>query len=330
MSLVRVSKPVKMLKSSKAVNRFLMKWFGFLEGRELGKPERFFTKDPRDMFNLMDETLELRRPAYMSVQPYKGRDQPHAIEKLFFDFDSDGNLDRAWSDVCKLADHLIRFYDVRPLIVFSGNRGYHLYVFLSRPLAFEFEEIEAAKQIYLELQRALLRGLDLKTLDQCSLGDLKRLSRIPFSLNEKSGELCQPVDLNRRFYVPSGLLGFQTFGLSEDRIRKVCESVKEEMLLKRLLRHKPKPANIRRRGIRPEVQYLIDQAKSGVELNHIHRVIILFEMIACGCSDQEIHEVFASQRDYSPKETQYYIGHARKTGYKPFSTKRILEVLSHF
>jgi hypothetical protein len=322
-----VSNIGKTVKSVKAVNRFLEEWFGFIEGRELGKPERVFTTDPKDMFNLIDESVRLRRPAYMSVQPYRAKDQPYAIEKLFFDFDSDGDLDRAWSDVSKFSDHLIRFYGVRPLIVFSGCKGYHLYVFLRRPLAFEPEEAEAAKQIYLELQRVLLRGLTLETLDRQVLGDLKRLSRIPFSLNEKSGCLCQPIDLNRRFYMPSGLLGFQAFGLSEDRIKKVWESVEEEMLLKRLRLLRSKPTNVRRRSIRPQVQHLIELAKRGVELDHIHRLIILFELLSIGCSDQEIHEVFASQKDYSPKETQYYIDHARKMGYKPFTSKRILEAI---
>jgi hypothetical protein len=323
LSLVGVTNSGKTGKSVKAATRFLEEWFGILEGRELGKPERVFTTDPKDMFNLIDESVRLRRPAYMSVQPYRAKDQPYAIEKLFFDFDSDGDLDRAWSDASKFSDHLIRFYGVRPLVVFSGCKGYHVYVFLSRVYA--FSGVEAGREVYLSLQKALLRGLTLETLDRQVLGDLKRLSRLPFSLNEKSGSLCQPIDLNRRFYVPSGLFGFQAFGLSERQVKKVCESLKVKLNLMSLRR---KAARVKvNRGVRAEVQFLIDQAKSGVELDHIHRLIILFELLSLGCSDQEIHEVFASQRDYSPKETQYFIDHARKMGYKPFTSKRILEAI---
>lgn len=321
MSLVGVSNSGQMVKSVKAVNRFLEEWFGILEGRELGKPERVFTRDPRDMFSLIDESVRFRRPAYMSVQPYKAKDQPYAIEKLFFDFDSDGDLDRAWSDVSKFSDHLIRFYGVRPLVVFSGCKGYHIYIFLNR--AYAFSEVELAKEVYLSLQRALLRGLTLETLDRQVLGDIKRLSRIPFSLHEKSGNLCEPIDLNRRLYVPSGLFGFQAFGLSEAQVKKACENLRLKTQFIALRRKTVRAA----KGIRADVQHLIDQAKSGVELDHIHRLIILFEMLSIGCSDQEIHQVFASQRDYSPKETQYFIDHARKMGYKPFTSKRILEAL---
>ena len=325
LSISKADKMIKTIKSIKSFTPFLLEWFGF-EGRELGKPERYFSSDPEDMFALIKESVEFRKPAYMSVQPYRGLDQPYAIEKLFFDFDSEGDLDRAWSDVVKFSDSLIRFYEVRPLIVFSGNKGYHVYVFLDRIYSFEEIGLEAAKQIYLEMQRILLRGLDLKTLDHQILGDLKRLSRIPFSLNEKSGNLCLPIDLNRRFYVPSGLLGFQAYSLSEDFVKKACEAAKERMMLKPL--HRRTAFRLKECGeIRPCVKHLIDLAQRGVELPHIHRCIILFEMLAKGYSDQDIHAVFSSQRDYSPKKTQYFIDQARKRGYKPFTTKRILEAI---
>jgi len=42
----------------------------------------------------------------MCVQPYRSLEQPYAIEKL--SFDSEGDLDRAWSDVAKFADSLMR------------------------------------------------------------------------------------------------------------------------------------------------------------------------------------------------------------------------------
>ena len=41
-----------------------------------------------------------------------------------------------------------------------------------------------------------------------------------------------PIELNRRCYLPCSLFGFQTFGLSEDFVKKACEEVKEKTLLK--------------------------------------------------------------------------------------------------
>ena len=309
---------------------FLEEWFGFLEGRELGKIsrglfERVFATNPRDMFSLIEESVRLRRLALMSVQPYKAKDRPYAIEKLFFDFDSEGDLDRAWCDVVKFADALIRFYGVRPLIVFSGGKGYHVYVFLNRLYSFEAEKIEIAKQIYLQLQKILLRGLELRSLDTHVLGDIKRLSRLPFSLNEKSGNLCLPIDLNRRFYLPCSLFGFQTFGLSEDFVKKACEEVKEKTLLKPL--HRVNILRGQSESIRPIVRELIEECREGRDLTHRERLIILLEMLKAGCSDQEIHDVFRNQPDYDEKKTQYFIEHARKRRYKPFTREKILEVV---
>lgn len=46
------------------------------------------------------------------------------------------------------------------------------------------------------------------------------------------------------------------------------------------------------RGIRPEVQVLIDKLREGVNLSHEARLTILFELINAGWSDREVLEVF--------------------------------------
>jgi DNA primase large subunit len=50
-------------------------------------------------------------------------------------------------------------------------------------------------------------------------------------------------------------------------------------------------------------------------------------MIAAGYTDQEIHSLFRNQPDYNEKKTQYFIEHARKRGYKPFTVQKILEAV---
>jgi hypothetical protein len=307
----------------KAEKNFLLELFGY-EGRELGNPARSFTRAPTDMFKLVKESRSFKRPAYVSVQPYSAADRPCAIEKLFFDFDSLENLDRAWQDTLKLSSTLIQFYGVRPLIVFSGNKGYHVYAFMKEPVQFEPAHIETAKHVYAEMQKLLLKGLNLETLDQGTIGDIKRLARIPFSVNEKSGKMCTPVNLLRQPYVPGGLLGFQVFGLDTCFVKKACENIKERSTLK--LQSKPLPLKQGNR-IHPKVQELIDKAKQGLNLEHLERVIILAEMVGKGYTDEQIHEVFKGIPDYNEKKTQYFIDYARRKGYKPYSMKKLLEVV---
>lgn len=46
--------------------------------------------------------------------------------------------------------------------MFSGNKGYRVYVFLDMLYSFEAKDIEVAKQMYLALQKILLMGFKRK------------------------------------------------------------------------------------------------------------------------------------------------------------------------
>ena len=50
-------------------------------------------------------------------------------------------------------------------------------------------------------------------------------------------------------------------------------------------------------------------------------------MINAGYSDEEIHEVFRYSCDYKREKTQYMIDHARRRKYKPFSWRRLIELV---
>ena len=94
----------------------------------------------------------------MSVQPYKKRDCLYGLEKLFFDFGSEKNREKAWLDVQKFAKSLKNFYGIKPLIVFSGKKGYLLYVWLWNTVQFHTFKEEMIKKIYSGLQNKLLKG----------------------------------------------------------------------------------------------------------------------------------------------------------------------------
>ncbi|MGB9778815.1 MAG: hypothetical protein ACPLW8_05365, partial [Candidatus Bathyarchaeales archaeon] len=114
-----------------------------------------------------------RSPCWISVQPFKGRDQVFTVEKLFFDFD--GSLIKAWKEALMFVQHLKQYYGVEALIVFSGCKGYHVYVWLANMQY--FKDSKQAKMFYATAQKLLLKGLKFETLDMQVIGDIKRVSR---------------------------------------------------------------------------------------------------------------------------------------------------------
>jgi len=125
---------------------FLPVWFGYL-GRELGTPARRFSNTPEELIKLVESCRRQKTPCYCSVQPYNARKRPCAIEKLFYDFDCKEDPSQAWRDAAAFSETLIQHYRILPLIVFSGNKGYHVYVFLKKPLPFKAENYNLAKKM---------------------------------------------------------------------------------------------------------------------------------------------------------------------------------------
>jgi hypothetical protein len=53
---------------------FLFEFFGSF-GRDLGKPERWLTSNPNDVFPFIEECVENKVPAFISVQPMNHKAQ---------------------------------------------------------------------------------------------------------------------------------------------------------------------------------------------------------------------------------------------------------------
>ena len=112
--------------------KFYNEWFGVHGGREVfyaNRRSREYIKSPEQLETYVKECTNLQIPAYMSVQPYISRDRVFGLEKLYFDFDCEGKLDKAWRDAYTFSETLIKYYGVEPLILFSGCKGYNVYVF---------------------------------------------------------------------------------------------------------------------------------------------------------------------------------------------------------
>lgn len=186
------------------VREFYKSWFlgilGFdgvadrIWGRDFGDPKRRFIPGI-DIDLLYGEIMRCSgrgRPCFMSVNYYSGvKGQPGtpvALEKVFFDIDSPGDMERAKKDTRRLVEVLETI--CRPLVVFSGGKGYHVYCYFN-PV------VEGGKEflkIVLEQVIVSLNIPPIPTLDERVVGDVSRLSRIPYTVHEKTGSMAVVVD----------------------------------------------------------------------------------------------------------------------------------------
>ena len=134
--------------------------------------------------------LELNRytDCYLSVNYYPNwmtQSSRHiqfvTVPKLFFDFDS-VDLNLAYKDMKKL--YLYLDGEVPTVPVFSGNKGFHLYILL-KPKTYEVSA--KLKELLYRSHKYFETKLGLKTLDQHVYSDYKRIARIPYTKNSKSG-----------------------------------------------------------------------------------------------------------------------------------------------
>jgi len=295
------------------LRRFWTSWFGWHAGREVGNPYRKWIHLPKDFIAFIRDCERLRKPCYLSVQPFKKRDEVYGLDRLFFDFDSDGDLDKAWKGASDFAEKLKRFYGITPLITFSGRKGYHVYVFLWETIEFKESQQHLLKPIYSLLQDKLLKGLKYETLDEGVIGDVKRLARVPYTTHEKSGLKCHPVTLKQQKLWVFSLKGYRRHGITEAFFRKVVEEAKLQKKLNETLQKYPR-RHINFKGMRP----CLLEALKNPQLDHKTRVAIVAEAYEAGLSIQEITKLFLSQADFNLELTEYQIRHIVEGGYKPF------------
>jgi hypothetical protein len=299
---------------------FWRSWFGVHGGREVGLPYREYCSDARAFVEFLERCSKTHGPAFMSVQGYSARNVPSVFEKAFFDFDCNENPEKAIAEAKDFASQIERFYGAKAFPVSSGNRGAHVYVWVP-VLEFLPAQTLLIKEAYRRLQEKLLKGLRYETLDRGVVGDLARLSRVPYTLHEKSGRLCEPLS------------PFED--LEAYREKPLPRQLLKATLLeaKTALEERSKPrsrAGRRVSGVRRQIQTLIEKARQGGKLEHRERLAIACEFLGLGWTDDQIVGLFSELvrgDDFDERKTRYYVENARKLGYKPFKRSTLEELM---
>jgi hypothetical protein len=299
--------------------QFWVDWFG-LEGREVGDPYRSFCPSSETFLQFVDRCQATRAPCYLSVNSYRDRDRVAGLEKLFFDFDCVDDPDRAFAEAADFAHQLDTHCRVAPLLVFSGRKGYHVYAYLWNTVTFDAQREAFAKAVYRRIADLLLNGLTYTTLDRQSLGDVKRLARVPYTTHPGSGQQCHPVDSLGKWLPPMSinLAAYQRYGLDDVIFESAVTQVRRQDRRRRWVR------TPRVERVRPKVLALIERGLAG-KGHHHENLVILFGLINAGYPDDNIHAVFQRifGEHYDAATTQYNLDYARRRGYRPFRLENI-------
>lgn len=302
------------------LEKFWIEWFGLHAGREIFNHGRIFLQAHNEFIEYVSRSIEEGSPAWASVQPFRERDVVFGLDRLFFDFDCEEDLSRAWKETTHFVSVLDRFYHIKPLICFSGRKGYHVYVFLWNVVEFPVGKQPLAKKVYAKLEEKLLKGLNYETLDRGVIGDVKRLARVPYSIHEETKQPCVPINLKHEPLLVFSLEGYRNYGVSEDLFRLTLNEVLsvEKHKTKTAL-HVPSKFNGK---IRPCIKAALEKPLEGSS-GHLMRLAIAIEFLNAGWKTEDVAELFQNQHDYSFEKSRYMVEHALKRGYKPRKCRTI-------
>ena len=304
-----------------SIESFVCEWMGgvprsvALYNSETDDYPRFTT--PRIYPDEVIEAIKTGRGVATSVQPYTQKNQPAYLEKLFFDFDYNGDLSRAWDAAQDFSLSLYNNYGVSPLIVFSGKKGYHVYAWLQQ--SYHADTQEQLKAVYEELQRMLLESVDGRSpvFDSQVYGDISRLARVIYSTHPKSGLLCVPVDDNKEPYklLPGFSEEYRVHGLGPRVVDLAVKSINK----------KPKPqlAKTQQRGRERPCMKAVMEARSIHDPNHKLAVALVAQLHAEGWEEDQIVAVFSRMEGFSESKTCQQVRHALTKGYRPFRCETI-------
>lgn len=320
-----------------AHREFWAAWFGYASGREVlvAAPTksgwtRAWLEDPGLFMEHVARCEEVGWPCYMSVNTYGRRGRIHALDRLFWDFDSKEeppDLDAAWRDARRLHDTLEQLHHVRSLIVASGMKGYHVHAFLSTSVTVEPGTELVAKATVRLLQARLIQGLQLPTLDRGVVGDIARLARVPYTIHHPKelkdgtvllGGLCQPLTPEREDLLldTSDVDGLRDRGVP---IKAVGSAIRSAWLGEEIRRARREKGGTggppRLKGVRPCLEALLRRG----HFSHRMRVAVVTEYHhQAGLGEDELVALFQGMEDFDEDRARYQVRHILRRGYKPF------------
>ena len=165
--------------------------------REVGDPSRKVVRDLSEFFEFILECTKNSKPCYAAVYRFKDQEfKELEIDRIFLDFDAGGELlEDCWIEVREFAEFL-KSLKIHPLVVFSGKKGFHLYIFFPEV---KLKHPKETIQKFVSLLVSRFQGerkKQIKYLDRKVVGDIRRLARIPYTIHEETKRAAIIADLS--------------------------------------------------------------------------------------------------------------------------------------
>jgi hypothetical protein len=316
---------------SPEVEDFLTKWFanGIFQFGQYRNKEAYNLEEYK---KFILECKENKEPAFSSVSP-RAR-----IERIFWEFDFDSKvegekftykstlLDPLWDEIMTLYLR-IKEKGGKPLIVYSGNRGFHLWVYAFSTQIPEYSgEWEDTGEIFYKMLHKDILGdqKGYKYYDKAPT-NVNSLARIPFSYHQKSGNQVIPLTPLRYPFMPK-LEDFISCPLFPTYVSDVEVLACRKAAGKHEKLTRPPSKYNNEIKIRPCIWDAMIR-----EPSHYARLAFVMDAIYAGIPDEDIHALMKSFKgtdDYNYSLTQYQIEYQRekiKEGMKPPTNETLIE-----
>jgi hypothetical protein len=156
--------------------------------REVCFPERKLCLTEREFYDEVNKYNKLKNIYYSLYSCDENRNFGNCvIDKVAFDFDA-SNPESILGEVTKFCEYLHN-NDLKHLVVFSGKKGFHVYIFCKNgdSLVFKKDALRHAHEYFTKL-------LDLHP-DKSLFGDIKRILRVPNTFHATGNRYCIPLTI---------------------------------------------------------------------------------------------------------------------------------------
>jgi DNA primase catalytic subunit len=127
----------------------------------------------------------LGQDVFTAVNSIEDRNE-EIFRTVYIDIDCEADLNESIRELIILVDFLDEIeYDYR--VYFSGNKGFAVYI------DFKPTKIEKYRQKLILLIDSLIDVFEFKYLDRGVCIDVRRISRLPYTINTKSMRFCHPI-----------------------------------------------------------------------------------------------------------------------------------------
>ena len=306
--------------------------------REIGIPQQqYFQRRTyavaSEFFEEIDQARWSEKEVYAGV--YALDDEKVVIDRIAFDIDA-SSLFTARKVALKLCS-ILNSLELQPVIVFSGRKGFHVYVFLS------------PKQMNKAFARCITRLLcleltkELQFVDTHLFGNVRGMLRVPNTLHHSSRHYAIPltqeelVKLDVLDIVRMSRTVRDIDGIERDE-RTVIDIADEIQISERTQRHNSFSVqhntdeigviglDVVRELVR---ECVVDELLTNSEPPHLLRFDFVSELMCAGFSEEDVLRIFTRYfsfwDDFDVEKTRYQIHHIFQHRYLPLSCSKLRE-----